>query len=73
MSLNSTETFSSVIIESTMEGGVSECKATEHMFNLSIKKKKIYIYIYIYQCPLKPLAYFHQILKGYILMCQCQW
>ena len=69
MSLNSTETFSSVIIESTMEGGVSEFKATEHMFNLSIKKK---IYIYIYQCPLKPLAYFHQILKGYILMCQCQ-
>ena len=46
MSLNSTETFSSVIIESTMEGGVSEIKATEHMFNLSIKKN-IYIYIYI--------------------------
>ena len=43
MSLNSTETFSSVIIESTMEGGVSEIKATEHMFNLSIKKKYIYI------------------------------
>ena len=72
MSLNSTETFSSMIIESTMEGGVSEVKATEHMFNLSIKKKKIYIYIYIYQCPLKPLAYFRQILKGYILICPCQ-
>ena len=49
MSLNSTDTFSSMIIESTMEGGVSEVKATEHMFNLSIKKKKyIYIYKYIY-------------------------
>ena len=47
MSLNSTDTFSSMIIESTMEGGVSEVKATEHMFNLSIKKKNIYIYIYI--------------------------
>ena len=47
MSLNSTDTFSSMIIESTMEGGVSEVKATKHMFNLSIKKN-IYIYIYIY-------------------------